>query len=700
MPTNFGSIDGTDHAGRLTNLAGWLAEQGVTDLTIHAPAGSRHLTARTTDLPAEISAVLKDADGIVRFESPSAGITILLTPDACLWSRAPHKPTPIPADQSNMDFSPQSDTTRPLTIAHVTHEAVVHMGGIGTVLQGLLTSPDYLAAVNRSILIGPLWDTGPVDDVNSRLGGDGAKVLYSSLDNHDPAGFGAKLRPIELAFGVRAVYGTRVFQDAVDPNRHETAEVLLFDLHAADTRRVNEFKAILFERFHIECHPFDHNGDFEQWVRIAQPAYAALVALTEDNQLPGVLISHEYMGMPAALAATLDPAQRFRTLFHGHECTSARHVVEYHPGHDAAFYPEMHRALAAGESIEDVFGSQRNNYRHQLVSRAHHLDGIIAVGDETANELRFLNPQMHEANVRLCYNGAPGPVTSIEDKLASRKRVLDWLEPLLGFRPNHLLTHVTRPVISKGLWRDLAVCEELDKILCAQGEKAAYLLLTCGAQPRTYEDVTKMNAEYGWPAQHRDGYPDAVGPEVELCCAAAEFNESAHSVRAIVVNQFGFTKETIGASAPEGLCLQDLRRAADAEFGLSTYEPFGISPVEPIHAGAVAVVTAISGCAGFMHRAAGDLGIDPAAHPCFLVGEFVYPDVAATDFDAAALKKVENVECARIAKALATKLPRTTAERAACLEAGQKLAHEMSWDRVCQREFLPALRELFTPAAV
>ena len=60
-------------------------------------------------------------------------------------------------------------------VVHVTHEAVEKIGGIGTVLEGLLTSGRYQEAVGRSILIGPLFTTeGPVD---KRLGPDG-QVLY------------------------------------------------------------------------------------------------------------------------------------------------------------------------------------------------------------------------------------------------------------------------------------------------------------------------------------------------------------------------------------------------------------------------------------------------------------------------------------------------------------------------------------------
>ena len=43
------------------------------------------------------------------------------------------------------------------TVVHVTHEAIQKIGGIGAVLQGLLTSPVYLKQVSRNILVGPFW---------------------------------------------------------------------------------------------------------------------------------------------------------------------------------------------------------------------------------------------------------------------------------------------------------------------------------------------------------------------------------------------------------------------------------------------------------------------------------------------------------------------------------------------------------------
>jgi len=57
------------------------------------------------------------------------------------------------------------------TAVHVTHEAIQKIGGIGAVLQGLLTSREYLHDAPRNILIGPFW---PSDDSGEhRLGRQG-----------------------------------------------------------------------------------------------------------------------------------------------------------------------------------------------------------------------------------------------------------------------------------------------------------------------------------------------------------------------------------------------------------------------------------------------------------------------------------------------------------------------------------------------
>ena len=81
--------------------------------------------------------------------------------------------------------------THLLNIIHVTHEAVHKMGGIGTVLEGLINSRPYQQRVDRTVLVCPMFDTHGPD----RLGPDG-EVEYSSLDRHRGGPYAEEFRRI------------------------------------------------------------------------------------------------------------------------------------------------------------------------------------------------------------------------------------------------------------------------------------------------------------------------------------------------------------------------------------------------------------------------------------------------------------------------------------------------------------------------
>src|SRR5208282_2170395 len=99
------------------------------------------------------------------------------------------------------DFSMQ-------TAVHVTHEAIQKIGGIGAVLNGLLTSKEYLEKVPRNILVGPYW---PGEERGERRLGPQGEVLYSSLDSLSRSPLAGRFREIEQQFDVAIVYGRRKF---------------------------------------------------------------------------------------------------------------------------------------------------------------------------------------------------------------------------------------------------------------------------------------------------------------------------------------------------------------------------------------------------------------------------------------------------------------------------------------------------------
>ena len=523
--------------------------------------------------------------------------------------------------------------------------------------------------------------------------------MYSSVDGIDRANLAARFRPIEWAFNTPIVYGTRRYDNPGEKRTGE-AEVLLVDVSNISQERLSVFKLRLWERFGLESGRYDDSWEYEEYVRLAEPAYYALLALLESQGLPCILFSHEFMGMPAALQAIMDGGPMFRTIFHAHECAPARKLVEDHPGHDTMFYNVMRQAKKDGRYVEEVFGDLSHVFRHALVGRAHLCDGVVAVGDMTREELQFLNKPSAEHDVSLVYNGLPAMKVDLKSKLASRRMLLDYSKQLVGYKPDYMITHVTRPVISKGIWRDLKVCHELDQKLQKKGKTAVFYLLTTAAGPRCPQDVSRMEREYGWPRHHREGYPDLVGPEVDLGKLFEAFNQHHDAVQVVLVNQFGWTAPKIGSLCPPKMDIADLRRAADAEFGMATYEPFGISPLEPLGSGAVCVISNVCGCSGFVNHVAGKNGT-----PNVLVADYTQLDEDQSIDELLAMTQedrdpVEQAIAKDVAKELLKRLPENDKQREALIKSGQALVAKMGWDQVLSESLLPLLDQIMTkPAA-
>jgi len=587
--------------------------------------------------------------------------------------------------------------TRKLTAAHVTHEAAEKIGGIGTVLEGILTSPVYQRHVKRSILVGPFAEHVQVEP-SERLGRD-STLLYSSMDDIDELGLRGRFQPIEWAFDVKIVYGTRKFRVPGDERTGE-AEIVLIDVFKINQDRLNLFKLQLHETLGIDSTRYEMAWDYEEYVRLAVPAYHALLALLERDQLPCLLFSHEFMGLPTAFKATFDGEAQFRTIFHAHECSTARYLVENHPGHDTRFYNILGRARERGLYVEDVFGEKSDLFRHALISRAHLCDGIIAVGDYTAKEMHFLGPHFDHHYIDMVYNGVPAAEVTMTEKSASRAMLTAYAKTLLDYEPDVLMTHVTRPVISKGIWRDLQVCHELDRAFGERGLRGVLFLLTTGGGTRRNQDVRVMEEEYGWPRVHREGYPDLVGPEVEFNRMFESFNAGHRNIQAVLVNQFGWSRRRIGHRLPAMMDFTDFRRAADIEFGMATYEPFGISPLEPLGSGALCVISTVCGCSGFVDFATAGKGVDNVVVADFTrldrswsIDELMHMTHQERD-------RVEQRVCTEVADELMVRLPTTEAQREALLKSGQSIVHKLGWDWVLEDKLIPMMRRVMEAGEV
>mgnify|MGYP005840900051 CR=1 FL=1 len=584
-------------------------------------------------------------------------------------------------------------------LVHATHEAGVKVGGIGAVLDGLLAAPSYLQQVQRTILAGPMLAGDPVQMERLNHPRTGVAIRYSSLHavfNGVDEATRAALQRVEQTFAVAVLYGTRRFGTA----EHE---VLLVDVTNPNRGEINSFQYYLWEHYRLDCARYNWNPDFNLYIMIAAPLFAALRAVGAGTGLaPGekFILAHEWLGLPLVFAAQMTEPGAWHSIFYAHETASARRLVEEHSGHDTRFYNALYKAREWNLDLESVFGNQDDLYKHPILRLAARCDNIFAVGDLVVDELRFMGGALGRANIDLVYNGCPTATTTLAEKLASKQRLQEYCRALLGYTPDYVFTHVTRMVLSKALWRDLRVMEHLDGMLAAQGKRAVlFVLSTASPAGRRPEWVAAWEAQYGWPVGHRGDNGDLLGQEVPFFFDNIEpYNRRAQASRAVLINQFGWNRERCGTRMPAEMEFVDLRRGTDLEFGQSIYEPFGIAQIEPLPYGALSCMSNVCGCLGFAGRVPGGL----AAVPNIVVADYVSLPSGywlGSPYDALVIDGnvrnwIEGNNSIAAARTILERLPTSAAQAQTLLEQGQAAAQAMSWDVVARDYLLPGLRRV------
>jgi glycosyltransferase involved in cell wall biosynthesis len=583
-----------------------------------------------------------------------------------------------------------------LNIVHVTHEAVQKIGGIGAVLEGLITAPEYADQVDHTILLCPLFSAD--GDADGRLGPEG-EVLYSSLDGRTNHPLSEAFRHVQQRYHVEIVYGRRLLRDP-HTGTEQRPEVILIDVSRSNLHEVNAFKGRLYDAFGIVSTRYEHSWEYEMYVRLAEPGLAAVRAIS-GGYGEWAVVAHEFMGVPTALAAKLHAEWGMRTAFYAHEVSSVRRIIEEHPGHDTMFYNVMRMCAGEGRYLPDVFGDQFSYFRHALVDASRHLDVILAVGDEVVRELHFLSPEMARANIRLTYNGIPAYESSARESAVSKGRLLDYAHALYGRRPDHVFTHVTRMVPSKGLWRDLVAMKYIDAQFRGTGQTALLIVLSTEiGGPRDRDDILHMERWWDWPVAHREGMPDLTGGEALFYAGVQSFNARATNCRVLYINQFGFDRASCGLRMPREMDFWDIRRGSDVEFGQSVYEPFGIAQLEALSFGAICVMSSVCGCAHLVGKVAG-----PGGTPNVVVADYTaWPEARSMEACLKITREQREAFDDQVARGAAAhvlrRLPRTQEEKAVFVRRGFELASQMSWEVIARDYFLPAIRDIIVPRPV
>jgi hypothetical protein len=565
---------------------------------------------------------------------------------------------------------------------HITHEAVQKIGGIGAVINGLCTADKYKSFFEKTVLYGPLFSTE--GDVSGRLG-KGGEVLYSNHDNYDAGKYHTLFAALLGAYSIDMVYGRRTLVNEFNVNKKNVVEVILVNIDRMNLERVNAFKYALWERFSIESDRYN-DWDYEQYLRIGA-LYPEILGLLYPNAERFYHFAHEYMGIPSALAVTLKPPGegKHTTIFYAHEISPSRAVIENSPGHDISFYHRMRENRKLGRSFEDEHGSQKASARSELVKRSRHLDHVFAVSDLIKEEYKYFVPDADEKKVRVVFNGIPLRYITPKEKIARRRVLQTYVSNLFNFTPDVIFTHVTRLVLSKGIWRDITFLYVLDELFQEHDLKGAYILLSTligtGREPR---DVAYMEREYGWPVVHREGWPDLVGTESDIYAYLSIFNARSRNIKGVFLNQFGFSRRKCGGRVPEEAEFIDLRVGSDAEFGFSIYEPFGIAQLETVPFGGIAALSSSCGCSALLKKCLDDSPLKSFVELPFADGSL---NGLAADLGSLTTERRFEMERELLRGAgpdLLRALPKSDEERLRLLEAVQDRLECLGWESVVQ----------------
>ncbi len=585
-------------------------------------------------------------------------------------------------------------------IVHMSHEAGVHVGGVGAVLDGLLGTQAYGEGVARTILVGPLQADDGVALDRLMDPANEVQIAYSSLHGIYQGVHAEQreaLQGIERQFGVTLLYGTRRFGS-------QTCEIILADAGRADADAANLFKFVCWERFGLDSTRHESNAEYNLYMALARPLLAAIAAIGADAGPDGnqkYLIGHEWLAMPLLLAAQIDEPQQWRTILYAHETATVRRLVEERPGHDTSFYNAMFQAKEWNLSLEAIYGSQDHDYKHPLLRLATRCDAIFAVGDVIVDELRFLGGRFANSKIEVVYNGSSAEQISLADKHASKALLQQYAERLLGYRPDYVFTHVSRMVLSKAFWRDLRLLEHLEKGLAKRGQTAVLFVLAsslpAGRRPQW---VYSWEEQYGWPLVHRDDNGDLAGLERSFYYDNLEpLNQRNGGIRAVLVNQYGWSRARCGVRMPSEMSFADIRRGTDVEFGQSIYEPFGIAQLEALTYGALCCLSSMCGCINFVGRAAGgELSQLPRLANLVVADYVTLPQGywLSSPYDALGIDQgirdwIEGNNSERAAHMLLARLPQNDDQGQALLESGCAAAQATSWEVVVRDYFLPAL---------
>lgn len=568
------------------------------------------------------------------------------------------------------------DVAADKSIAWLSWEAARRIGGIGEVIRNVQLDKGYAEEAHRTILIGPMYM--PVNvvpeskrDTLDQIAKDNNSYIlyYNGKSRHTSVGTGLsrKFKVIEQKFGVSIAY----LREYPRSNSAQLVERILIDLSFSITSNeiysleLKYFLRDLEKHLGISIHfqsknetlfnnniidagelvnilnAFQNNNasyrhidnDVIYGLLIAQPAVESLKAILKSNERC-ILNVMDYFSLPTGYAAILERYNgkiyskpnnftqvnykdyQIRVNYIASEVKPIRNIVEghykYRIGNNeiSVNSDSFLRALiksAVGRENNRITLTEIKGFKYIwehvpliLLQNSWKLDYSWAVSHHVKEELLFLSNDIKEIDYLPHGNKIIAPCCP-DQKRHYKTKVFDQLissyPDVKAFFKSHsdvnqedfiLSIHIARPEICKRLDRDVKFLEHLSTIV-----HKPIVHLFIGGFSDGYNIKTLTNL--------KECISEGKEKNKNLCCQ--------------IIDDPKWPDINVGLKEDE-LNRRDLFVASDINLGISSYDSYGLAPLESLSFGTISVISDSSGSAKHLEEITG-------RNPEMLVGNIV-----------------------------------------------------------------------------
>lgn len=484
----------------------------------------------------------------------------------------------------------------------VSWEALEPVGGIGTVIN---EETPHLSKYGEVILIAP-WNRSTCGVIY----GLRRKNNWKSLEMPPDLAYACKqIRDISHFFGER-----KIKEDWIKTLAIRTARFRQTDWPEYMEKNIDEIKTRLFnftkDRGAFAIHSLYYPGDtwYEPdiafgWVAgemihnssrilLEEKPDARLIATFEEFQTfaggYNLLIKNSLVGVRMRAHATFSGRHLINKLgpYEGY-----KQIEEWIKNNKIIFGYEKKDLITREDEIKNRMLSEGFHLgKNGLEANMDRADHAVTVSKITAREAKGL----YGIDLDVVPNGIDaelGPKPTLELRRKNNEILRGYVKSVSGFEPDFIVYFIGRMVLEKGIFEIINACKFLGDILDVTGSKmkVAVFLVTGNTEPgmRLHKAECIKQIE-NWPFKHGDDL--ICDCERSLAKGCLNVNESSDRVKVLLFNQFMRPDLcNLAVSFPEFVT------GCDAGIFPSTYEPFGLTPLEAARGGTPFITSEVSG---------------------------------------------------------------------------------------------------------